>query len=98
MSNYDHDILGVGNPNHPANEEDVLEPEFNSNELNNAFEYYLETGDEINLKSVFEYHNLVIQKSIDKLTYLVILLRAMENTYNANKICKEIEQLKTLLK
>ena len=28
MTSYDHDVLGVGNPMHPANSEDICEREF----------------------------------------------------------------------
>lgn len=95
---YDKDIIGVGNPNHTANEEDVLEPEFTSNNLGKAFQYHTHNQDEEILISVFDFHDMTIQNSINNLTELVLMLRDSENHYAANIICREIEQLKTLLK
>lgn len=98
MGGYDHDILGIGNPNHPANQIEETVENFDSNNLQKSFQYYQETNDEDLLNSVFEYHNTTTQNSIDNLTKLVLVLRDRDNTYAANIIRREIEQLKTLLK
>lgn len=95
---YDHNILGVGNPNHPANKEEPKEAEFNSSDLHKAFTNFLETSEDDIILSVFDYHNATVEKSIKKLTDLVLILRDIQNDYAANIICREIEQLKTLLK
>lgn len=39
MSSYDHDVLGVGNPDHPANQEEL---EFDLETLENCLAHYKE--------------------------------------------------------
>lgn len=38
---YDNDVLGVGNSQHPANEQDYI---FESDDLDDCMEYYKNTG------------------------------------------------------
>lgn len=54
MTNYDHDVLGVGNPMHPANSEDVCEKDFDE------VLYSLEYSD----KAIIEDHISIIENRL----------------------------------
>jgi hypothetical protein len=84
MSNYDHDVLGTGNPHHPANQEeaDVQTPE----SLSECLAHFRETGDSSYLEEAVEAAVRVIDRARLKMVDLTHIAREVDNVVLANGI------------
>jgi tetrahydromethanopterin S-methyltransferase subunit H len=84
MSSYDHDLLGVGNPHHPANQEElaVQEPE----SLSECLEYFRETGDSSYLEDAVEAAVRILEATRAKMVDLTHIAREVDNAVLANGI------------
>lgn len=94
MSNYDHDVLGTGNPNHPANREE-LELEV-PQDLDEALSYYLEHDDFEHLENAIT--ELINEKHqwLEELTETIKFARAANQHLIANNLCRLREKIKRI--
>lgn len=76
MANYDNDVLGVGNPMHPANREEVYEKDFSE------VMYELEFSD----REVIEDHISVLENKLRE------LINSNKHKFSQLKRLAEIEQ------
>lgn len=84
MANYDDDVLGTGNPDHPANQEDAQE--FQSEDLKECLDHFYETKDIDPLATAIDetYDNL---KSLHAgLVECISFARSSDNAFLANKL------------
>lgn len=84
MSSYDDVVLGIGNPHHPANKEEleVVEPET----LEECLEHYRATGDSFYLEEAVETAVRILASTRADMVALVHLAREVDNTLIANKL------------
>ena len=84
MSNYDDLVLGIENPHHPANKEEieVAEPET----LEECLEHYRATGDSFYLEEAVETAVKILEVTRADMVALVTLAREVDNTLIANKL------------
>lgn len=94
MGNYDYDVLGVGNSQHPANERENsrVYPEG----IEQAKKYFDETNDISCLEE--EIGNVVqtLESTHIKLTEVILELRSKKEDDLANKLCRIRETLEQL--
>lgn len=82
---YDYSVLGVGNPNHPANETNT-EDFFDSTCLWECLEHYKETGNIEPLENAIAYTNGNKSRAKVQVNELIDYLRPSDNDYLKNKL------------
>ena len=91
MPNYDHDILGVGNAHHPANQE-PLEYDTPVN-MSQALSWYSEFNDTTYLLEQLEQNAALINSIKEKLVEITKFSRAANQNFIANELSKIKQQL-----
>ncbi len=84
MGNYDHDALGTGNPNHPANRKEV--PQFQSDDLQECLDYYFETQNIVPLINAVEVNKNKLDKAVRDIQEIVDICVASEIDLLKNKL------------
>jgi hypothetical protein len=83
-NNYDYDVLGTGNPDHPANREEASE--FQSEDLKECLDHFYETGDSEPLaEAIHETYNSLASVHSD-LVECINFARSSDNAFLANKL------------
>ena len=94
MGNYDHDVLGVGNSQHPANETE------NSRDLPEGIEqakkYFDETDDISYLEEEIDNVVQTLEFTQERLTEVILELRSKKEDSLASKLCQLREKLEKL--
>ncbi len=88
MSNYDDDVLGVGNSQHPSNQEPEEEVNFESNDLQKCLDYYKDTGDIEPLENAICRNELIHKNAIEDLTSSIKFMRNNDLNATADFFCK----------
>ena len=73
MSNYDHDILGVGNPEHPYNREE--QEIFESDNLQECLDYAKLAHDYEPLEDAIYNNDTIIENAISELQFCIDCLQ-----------------------
>lgn len=92
--NYDNDVLGVGNSQHPANQEPEKEEEFYSTDLQECLNHYKDTLDCEPLENAIYENELKLKRANKDLTEAVKLLRSKNYDSTANFLCQLRNDLK----
>lgn len=92
--NYDDDVLGVGNPLHPANQEPEKEEYFESDNLQECLDYFRATNDIDPLENAIALNELKKQMVKEDLTEVIKLLRTKGMDATANFLCHSRDKLK----
>ena len=71
MQNYDEIVLGVGNNQHPANQREYEQEEFDSVNLQECLDYAKDTKDFEWIETAIIKQNTAIEKAVLELDYLV---------------------------
>ena len=71
MQDYDEIVLGVGNNQHPANQKEEEQEEFDSVNLQECLDYAKDTKDFEWIETAIIKQNTVIEKAVLELDYLV---------------------------
>jgi hypothetical protein len=74
MENYDHDVIGIGNPDHPANEKEA--EYFISEDLKECLGHFIETKEIGPLEEAIEVINFRIAKASEELQDVIVSLEA----------------------
>lgn len=85
MSSYDHDVLGIGNPHHPANQ---LELEFPPRTLDECIEHFKEHNDSDPLMEKIDDLKLQMDRGKELSIELIKHLRKNNLHGAANQLCK----------
>lgn len=92
MINYDNDVLGTENPEHPANQKET--PHFESNNLQECLDYYKETGDSEPLENAIFHTEKAKERAVKDITEVIKLQREHGNGATANFLCTIRDLLK----
>ena len=87
MPNYDKDVIGSGNPQHPANQEPEEEVEFESNDLQKCLDHYKETGNIEPLENAICRNELIHKNAYEDLTTVIKISRLNGLDDAANLLC-----------
>lgn len=90
--NYDETVLGVGNSEHPANQEQTEPETFESNNLLECLNYAKDFKDFELIENAITLQNTIIEKAISELDFLIDSLHS--NTMVKNRLVKLITELK----
>ena len=82
MSNYDHDVLGVGNPNHPYNEKE--QEIFESDNIQECFDYAKLAYDYEPLEVAIYNQETIIENAVSELHFCIDCLQ--KNTLVKNRL------------
>lgn len=85
MTNYDHDVLGIGNPHHPANQ---MELDFPPQTLDECISYLNEHNDSDPLIQKIDELKDQMNKGKQLSVDLIIELRKSGLNGAANQLCK----------
>ena len=92
--NYDEDELGVGNSQHPANQEPEEEEYFESDDLQECLDYFRATNDIDHLENAIALNELKKQMVKEDLTEAIKLLRIIGKDATANFLCLTRDKLR----
>jgi len=73
MSNYDHDVLGVGNPEHPANR--IEEEIFESDNLQECLDYSKTFNDYEPMEAAIYNNDTIIENAISEIQFCIDTLQ-----------------------
>lgn len=79
-----NDVIGVGNPNHPANQEEA--PEFQSEDLRECLDHFYETDDIDPLSHAIAEVLRTIESAHKDLVECINFARSSDNAFLANKL------------
>ena len=83
--NYDHLVLGEGNPLHPANRE--VETILCSHNLRECLNYFYASKEPEALELAIDFHQDKLDKVKEMIIALTVEARQFGNDYIANKLC-----------
>lgn len=92
MDDYNHYVLGTGNPLHPDNREP--QEDFNSDNLTECLNYYKDFDDIVPLENAIYIAESKIKKAINDLDHIIIGCRTAGFRETANALCEVRENLK----
>ena len=92
---YDNDILGVGNSQHPANQEQYEETVFESDVLMDCLDYYKDTKDSELIENAIINQNTIIEKVISQIDFLIDMYHHTSHSLLKNKLVKIKTELKS---
>jgi len=92
--NYDNDILGIGNSDHPANQEQIESETFESNNLWECLDYTKEFKDFELIENAITLQNTIIEKAIIDLDFLIDTYHHTDQSLLKNKLVKIKTDLK----
>ena len=84
MSNYDDDVLGVGNPEHPANRHE--QKPFESDNLQECLDYAKLANEFESLENAIYNNEVVIMSAIQDLNFCIDCMSATDNVFVLNKL------------
>jgi len=84
MQDYDEIVLGVGNSQHPANQREYEQEEFDSVNLQECLDYAKDTKDFECIETAIILQNTAIEKAVSELDYLVNICG--DNTLLRNRL------------
>jgi len=73
MSNYDHDVLGIGNPEHPANREE--QEMFESDNLSECLDYAKLAYDFEPMEAAIYNNDTIIENAISEIQFCIDCLQ-----------------------
>lgn len=91
---YDNNVLGVGNEQHPANQEETTQDELITNSLESCLDFYKVTEDSEPLENAIFNKGKVIEKSIQEIQKVITFLRTNGFDNMANILCNVNRDLK----
>jgi cystathionine beta-lyase family protein involved in aluminum resistance len=91
--NYDHEVLGVGNLNHPANANEI-EVVFESENIQECLDYYKLSGEIEPLENAISLNEENKKKAFEDLVTVIKLMRSKGYTATANFLCSTRDKLK----
>jgi putative salt-induced outer membrane protein YdiY len=86
MSNYDHDVLGTGNPEHPYNKELIEEEIFESDNIQECMDYSKLAYDYEPLENAVYKQETIIEKAISEIDFCIDILH--NNSLAKNRLLK----------
>jgi hypothetical protein len=92
MNDYDHDVIGVGNPEHPANREET--EMFESDNIQECLDYAKEFNDYEPIENAIVKQETIIEKVIDELKFLMDATNS-DNVWMRNKLYAIKSKLKS---
>lgn len=93
--NYDNDILGVGNSDHPANQEQIEYETFESNNLWECLDYAKDTKDFELIENAITLQNTIIEKTISEIEFLIDTYHHTDHSLLKNRLIKLRTELKS---
>lgn len=95
MNNYDQDVLGVGNPLHPSNQKDLVDYEFESDNLKECLNHFHDTKEIEALANAIDQFSFVIDNIAIELIECISKARKLEHHDLANKLISIRTKLET---
>jgi hypothetical protein len=84
--NYDEQVLGVYNSQHPATQKETEQEEFDSANLQECLDYTKDTKDFEWIETAIIKQNVAIEKSLKELDFLIGVCEQTNNSYVKNRL------------